>query len=93
MDISRRWRMQRLKVSVRLASRPISTSISALIVAIAKCIRVPETLSEEVLKKMYAPPKPSDPVASPTTFTEYDYFLFGNGATHALSLFLDSGLT
>jgi hypothetical protein len=30
---------------------------------------------------MYAPPKPSDPLASPTTLTEYDCFLFGTNPT------------
>jgi len=40
-------------------------------------IRVPETLPEEVLKKMYAAPKPDIPVASPDTLTQYDAFLFG----------------
>ncbi|KAK9447615.1 flavoprotein-like protein [Limtongia smithiae] len=39
--------------------------------------QVPETLSEEVLAKMYAAPKPAYPVASADTLTEYDGFLFG----------------
>jgi len=39
--------------------------------------QIPETLSEEILGKMYAPPKPSDPVASANTLTEYDAFIFG----------------
>jgi NAD(P)H dehydrogenase (quinone) len=47
----------------------------------AECdlMRVPETLSEEVLKKIHAPPKPEDiPVLSdPNKLTEYDGILFG----------------
>jgi len=40
-------------------------------------IRIPETLPEDVLKKMYAAPKPDIPVASPDTLTQYDAFIFG----------------
>lgn len=41
--------------------------------------QLPETLSQDVLSKMHAPPKPSDiPVLEdPTTLTQYDGFLFG----------------
>jgi NAD(P)H dehydrogenase (quinone) len=41
--------------------------------------RIPETLSEEVLGKMYAPPKPADiPVLEdPSKLEEYDAFLLG----------------
>ncbi|CUM64258.1 uncharacterized protein PRCAT00001855001 [Priceomyces carsonii] len=39
--------------------------------------QVPETLSDEVLQKMHAPPKPDYPIASPETLVEYDAFLFG----------------
>jgi len=39
--------------------------------------QVPETLSEDVLTKMYAPPKPDIPIATPDTLTQYDGFLFG----------------
>lgn len=39
--------------------------------------QVPETLPEEVLTKMHAPPKPDYPIASPQTLTEHDSFLFG----------------
>jgi len=39
--------------------------------------QVPETLSEEVLSKMHAPPKPDIPIATPETLTQYDAFLFG----------------
>ncbi|KAK9491085.1 flavoprotein-like protein [Lipomyces doorenjongii] len=39
--------------------------------------QIPETLPEEVLKKMYAAPKPDYPIASASTLTEYDAFLFG----------------
>ncbi|KAH3687357.1 hypothetical protein WICPIJ_001634 [Wickerhamomyces pijperi] len=39
--------------------------------------QIPETLSEEVLAKMYAAPKPAYPIATPETLTQYDAFLFG----------------
>jgi NAD(P)H dehydrogenase (quinone) len=39
--------------------------------------RVPETLSEEVLQKMYAPPKPDYPIITPEILATYDAFLFG----------------
>lgn len=39
--------------------------------------QVPETLPEEVLSKMHAPSKPDYPIASPTTLTEHDAYLFG----------------
>ncbi|KHN97703.1 minor allergen Alt a 7 [Metarhizium album ARSEF 1941] len=41
--------------------------------------QISETLSDDVLSKMHAPPKPTDiPVLQdPTTLTEYDAFLFG----------------
>ncbi|QLL32129.1 hypothetical protein HG536_0C02980 [Torulaspora globosa] len=44
----------------------------------AKIFRVQETLSDEVLKKLNAPEKPSEiPVITPEELTEYDAFLFG----------------
>jgi len=41
--------------------------------------QIPETLSDEILAKMHAPPKPTDiPVLSdPTVLLKYDAFLFG----------------
>jgi len=39
--------------------------------------QVPETLSEEVLKLMHAPPKPDYPIITPAIFATYDAFLFG----------------
>jgi NAD(P)H dehydrogenase (quinone) len=41
--------------------------------------QIPETLPEEVLKKMHAPPKPSDieVLKDPATLAQYDAFLFG----------------
>jgi len=38
---------------------------------------VPETLPENILKLMHAPPKPDYPIAIPDTLTEYDGLLFG----------------
>jgi len=43
----------------------------------AKIYQIAETLPQEVLTKMYAPPKPDLPIATPETLTEYDAFLFG----------------
>ncbi|KAI5954406.1 hypothetical protein KGF54_002181 [Candida jiufengensis] len=39
--------------------------------------QVPETLSDDVLTKLHAPPKPNYPIATPETLKEYDAFLFG----------------
>ena len=36
-----------------------------------------ETLPQEVLTKMYAPPKPNYPIITPETLTQYDAFLLG----------------
>ncbi|KAF2270718.1 flavo protein WrbA [Lojkania enalia] len=45
----------------------------------AKLFQVAETLPEEVLSKMYAPPKPTDveTLTDPEVLLEYDAFLFG----------------
>jgi NAD(P)H dehydrogenase (quinone) len=43
----------------------------------AKIYQVAETLPQEVLTKMYAPPKPDYPVITPEQLTEFDAFLFG----------------
>src|ERR1700685_1347621 len=39
--------------------------------------RVQETLPQEVLDKMHAPPKSSYPVATPEDLLKYDAFIFG----------------
>jgi len=39
--------------------------------------QVPETLPQEVLTKMYAPPKPDYPIATPDDLKKHDAFLFG----------------
>lgn len=39
--------------------------------------QVPETLPQEVLTKMHAPPKSDYPIATNETLTEHDAFLFG----------------
>lgn len=44
---------------------------------VATIYQVQETLSEEVLTKMHAPPKPNYPIATPDVLVEYDAFLFG----------------
>jgi NAD(P)H dehydrogenase (quinone) len=43
----------------------------------ATILQVPETLPQEVLTKMYAPPKPDYPIAKPTDLLDYDGFLIG----------------
>ncbi|KAL6950097.1 flavodoxin-like fold protein [Hanseniaspora vineae] len=43
----------------------------------ADIYQVPETLSDDILGKMHAPPKAPYPVASNDTLTTYDSFLFG----------------
>lgn len=39
--------------------------------------RVQETLPEEVLTKMYAPPKPNYPIITPDILTTFDAFILG----------------
>ncbi|EGO03154.1 hypothetical protein SERLA73DRAFT_174594 [Serpula lacrymans var. lacrymans S7.3] len=39
--------------------------------------QIPETLSNDVLTRMHAPPKQSYPIISPTELTNFDAFLFG----------------
>ncbi|KAJ7582570.1 flavoprotein-like protein [Mycena floridula] len=39
--------------------------------------QVPETLSQEILAKMYAPPKPDYPIITPEILASYNSFLFG----------------
>lgn len=48
-----------------------STGQSAII------YQVPETLPQEVLTKMHAPPKKDYPIATPDTLVEHDAYLFG----------------
>lgn len=43
----------------------------------ADLFQIPETLSEEVLQKMHAPAKPSDPVFHPNDLPKYDAYMFG----------------
>ncbi|KAF8137144.1 flavoprotein-like protein [Boletus edulis] len=43
----------------------------------AKIYQIPETLPDEILAKMHAPPKPDYPVISADQLTEFDGFLFG----------------
>jgi len=43
----------------------------------ADIYQVPETLPEEILTMMHAPPKPDYPIATPDTLTKYDGYLFG----------------
>jgi len=43
----------------------------------ATIYQVPETLSADVLKAMYAPPKPNYPVITPDILAEHDAYMFG----------------
>lgn len=43
----------------------------------ADLFQIPETLSDEVLQKMHAPAKPSDPVFTPQDLPKYDAYMFG----------------
>jgi len=43
----------------------------------ADLFQIPETLSDEVLSMMHAPPKSEDPVITPHDLPKYDAFLFG----------------
>ncbi|KAE9381758.1 benzoquinone reductase [Stipitochalara longipes BDJ] len=43
----------------------------------ADLFQIPETLPQEVLTKMHAPPKPDIPVIDAKTLESYDAFLFG----------------
>lgn len=47
------------------------------VVSLADIFQIPETLSDEVLAKMYAGPKASYPIATNDTLVEYDAFLLG----------------
>jgi NAD(P)H dehydrogenase (quinone) len=58
-------------------------------------LQVPETLPEEVLKKMGAPPKTDDPIATASALAEYDGIIFGISARYGregaqIRSFLDS---
>ena len=39
--------------------------------------RIAETLPEDVLAKMYAPPKPAYPILAPADLAQFDAFVFG----------------
>lgn len=45
--------------------------------AVCDVYQVRETLPEEVLGKMHAPPKRDDPIMEADMMTEYDGFIFG----------------
>jgi len=44
----------------------------------ATIFQVAETLPEEVLKQMHAPPKSQHPIITAEEMAKYDAFLFGN---------------
>ncbi|KAK4982740.1 flavodoxin-like fold protein, partial [Elasticomyces elasticus] len=58
---------------------PFTTTQLSTSSLITKLKRVPETLSEDVLAKMHAPPKPHDieVLHDPKILEQYDAFLFG----------------
>ncbi|KAI5954407.1 YCP4 [Candida jiufengensis] len=43
----------------------------------ADIFQIAETLPQDVLEKMHAPPKPNSPIATLDTLIEYDAFIFG----------------
>lgn len=43
----------------------------------AEIFQIPETLDEELLKQIHAPPKPDLPIMTPEKMVEYDGFIFG----------------
>ncbi|TDL17515.1 P25 protein [Rickenella mellea] len=43
----------------------------------ATIFQIPETLPQDVLTKMSAPPKPNYPIITPDDLAEYDAFIFG----------------
>jgi NAD(P)H dehydrogenase (quinone) len=48
-----------------------------LIALLTASIRIAETLPDEVLTKMHAPPKPSYPIITPNELVNFDAFIFG----------------
>ena len=54
------------------ASRCITSRLTRLLYP-----RIAETLSDEVLAKMHAPPKPNYPIFAPHDLTNYDALIFG----------------
>lgn len=61
---------------VATLAREIKIGVEAAGIS-AEIFQVPETLPEEVLTKMHAPPKPDFPIATLDTLTDHDYFIFG----------------
>ena len=52
-------------------------AISVCLAQLTLVSRIAETLPQEILTKMYAPPKKDYPIAEPKTLEQYDGFLFG----------------
>lgn len=61
---------------VRLLAEEIKKGIEET-GAVCDLLQVPETLSDDALAKMGAPPKSSDPIASVDTLPDYDGIMFG----------------
>ena len=63
------------------AARPPFTSMSCHISARTSVdcspFRIAETLSDEVLAKMHAPPKPDYPIIKPTDLRDFDAYMLG----------------
>ncbi|KAL1921831.1 uncharacterized protein VTP21DRAFT_10473 [Calcarisporiella thermophila] len=62
---------------VRQLAESMMKGVSAVPGVAVEMFQVPETLPQEVLQKMSAPPKSSDPVITPEKLTEADGILFG----------------
>lgn len=78
------WLSQSRAASRRQAAKPPFTSTFPLTGCRAftdphtfLITRIPETLPQDVLEKMHAPPKPAYPVIAPTDLPNFDAFLFG----------------
>jgi len=62
---------------VTAMSGAIKKGVESIGGATCDIFQVPELLSDEILGKMHAPPKPDYPIITPEKMKEYDGFLFG----------------
>ena len=69
----------RLAWSLRVEARPSTSKFQVVCLGSSLTLlsRVPETLSEGILQKIHAPPKPDYPVITPGVLATYDAFMFG----------------
>lgn len=62
---------------IKKMAESIKEGLSAVDGVEVTVLRVPETLPDEVLAKMHAPPKADDPVVTTAQLLEFDAFVFG----------------